>query len=68
MNPRHLHRMFAIAAACFTGAMPASALTLRCPRDSVMVGGVCTDTYEASVWQIPPSNALLLRLVQNSPI
>jgi formylglycine-generating enzyme required for sulfatase activity len=44
--------------------MPASALTPRCPRDSVKAGNVCIDKYEASVWQIPPSNALLLKLVQ----
>src|SRR5262249_27501348 len=36
----------------------------KCPPDSVKVGNVCIDTYEASVWQIPPSNTALVRLVQ----
>jgi formylglycine-generating enzyme required for sulfatase activity len=30
----------------------------------VKVGNVCIDTYEASVWQIPPSNIALVKLVQ----
>ena len=53
MNQRRLCRMIGIAAVCLAAAMPASALTLRCPRDSVKVGDVCIDKYEASVWQIP---------------
>ena len=28
--------------------------TLKCPPDSVKVGNVCVDLYEASVWQIDP--------------
>jgi formylglycine-generating enzyme required for sulfatase activity len=64
MNQRRLCRMLAIATACIAGEMPATALTLRCPPDSVNVGDVCIDTYEASIWQIPPSNALLVKRVQ----
>ena len=45
-------------------AIPVHAATLRCPPDSVKVGNVCIDTYEASVWQIPPSNTALVRKVQ----
>jgi formylglycine-generating enzyme required for sulfatase activity len=30
----------------------------------VKVGNACIDTYEASVWQIPPSNTALVKLVQ----
>jgi len=30
----------------------------RCPRDSVLVGQLCVDRYEASVWQIPSTNSL----------
>jgi len=33
---------------------PALAGTLKCPPDSVKVGNVCIDAYEASVWQIDP--------------
>ena len=39
--------------------------TLKHPPDSVKVGNVCIDTYEASVWQIPPSNTALVKLVQS---
>ena len=36
----------------------------KCPPDSVKVGNVCIDTYEASVWQIAPSNTKLVRKVE----
>ena len=64
MNQRHSYRVLGLAAACLAGALPAGALTLRCPPDSVKVGDLCVDTYEASVWQIPASNTGLVRLVQ----
>jgi len=64
MNQRRMCRALAIAVVCVAAAMPAVGLTLRCPRDSVTVGDVCIDTYEASVWQIPPANTGLVRLVQ----
>jgi len=35
-----------------------------CPRDSVAVGPTCVDKYEASVWQIPPTNTALVGKVQ----
>jgi formylglycine-generating enzyme required for sulfatase activity len=47
-----------------TWATPALAGTLKCPHDSVKVGNVCIDLYEASVWQIPPSNTSLVKQVQ----
>jgi formylglycine-generating enzyme required for sulfatase activity len=28
----------------------------QCPPDAVLVGQVCVDTYEASVWQVPAAN------------
>jgi formylglycine-generating enzyme required for sulfatase activity len=40
--------------ALLVGAAPTLAGTLKCPPDSVKVGNVCIDTYEASVWQIDP--------------
>src|SRR5262245_19035211 len=52
------------AAACLAAAVPAGARTLRCPPDSVKVGNVCIDTYEASVWQIPVTNTSLIKRVQ----
>src|SRR5262249_61801901 len=51
-------------AVCLVAAVPAGAGTLKCPPDSVKVGNVCIDTYEASVWQIPTSNTVLVKLVQ----
>jgi formylglycine-generating enzyme required for sulfatase activity len=37
---------------------------LKCPPDSVKVGNVCVDKYEASVWQIDPANRSLVNKVQ----
>src|SRR5689334_8675408 len=45
-------------------APAAHAGTLKCSPDSVKVGNVCVDKYEASVWQIPPSNTALLKKVE----
>jgi formylglycine-generating enzyme required for sulfatase activity len=52
------------AAALALGAAPARAATLRCAPDAVKVGNACVDKYEASVWQIPPSNKSLVKKVQ----
>src|SRR5262249_27012622 len=51
-------------AVCLAAAGVAEAGPLKCHPDSVKVGNVCIDTYEASVWQIPPSNTSLVKLVQ----
>jgi formylglycine-generating enzyme required for sulfatase activity len=51
-------------AVCLAVAVPAGAGTLKCPPDSVKVGNNCIDTYEASVWQIEPSNTKLVKKVQ----
>src|SRR5438552_14475630 len=45
-------------------AAPVTAGAPECPPDSVKVGNVCIDLYEASVWQIPPSNTSLVYKVQ----
>jgi formylglycine-generating enzyme required for sulfatase activity len=45
-------------------ATPLGAASDRCPPDSVRVGPVCVDKYEASVWSIPVGNARLRKLVQ----
>jgi sulfatase-modifying factor enzyme 1 len=58
-----------LAGAC-AGAMwlavPAWAKT--CPPDSVRVGAVCIDKYEASVWEIPASNKGLINKVQEGKV
>ena len=45
-------------------AAPVTAGAPECPPDSVKVGNVCIDLYEASVWQIPPSSTSLVKQVQ----
>ena len=49
-------------------AVPARAATLKCPVDSVAVGTVCVDRYEASAWQIAPSNKALVKKVQSGKV
>jgi len=41
-----------------------SVLASPCPPDSVRVGTVCVDKYEASVWSIDPANKRLINKVQ----
>jgi Sulfatase-modifying factor enzyme 1 len=46
-------------------ALSAGAGASKCPADSVKVGNVCVDLYEASVWQIDPiANPSLVKKVQ----
>jgi hypothetical protein len=52
-------------AVCLVAAVPAGAGTLKCPPDSVKVGTNCIDTYEASVWQIDPTNKSLVKKVRD---
>jgi hypothetical protein len=39
-----------------------------CPRDSVRSGTICIDTYEASVWQIPPGNTAVIAKIKNGTV
>jgi len=61
---RQTWRGITVPTACVLLAGTAWAGTLKCPPDSVKVGNTCIDTYEASVWQIPPSNTSLVKKVQ----
>src|SRR5262245_19238100 len=57
----------AVAAASYALAVapaPAGAGAAKCPPDSVQVGRVCVDKYEASVWQIPAASRSLVKKVQ----
>jgi len=65
MNQRHI---IAGAILCLAAALQANATTLRCPPDSVKVGNTCVDTYEASLWQIDPTNTTLVRKVQSGRV
>jgi hypothetical protein len=53
-----------VAAVYLACVVSAAAGTLKCPPDSLKVGNACIDLYEASVWQIAPSNTSLVRKVQ----
>jgi formylglycine-generating enzyme required for sulfatase activity len=54
-----------VAAVLAAVAGPAGAGILKkCPAESVKVGNVCVDKYEASVWQIPAANTALVKKVQ----
>jgi len=64
MNGFRRYIVLGYTAVCLVAAMPAGARTLKCPPDSVKVGNNCIDTYEASVWQIAPSNTTLVKKVQ----
>lgn len=50
------------------GLPAAPAAGKSCKADAARVGGVCVDTYEASVWEIAPANAKLIKKVQKSKI
>jgi formylglycine-generating enzyme required for sulfatase activity len=49
-------------------ALAGPAQAKKCPGDSVQVGHVCFDKYEASVWEIPAANTKLIKKVQKSKI
>ena len=49
-----------------TLALPAAAWAKKCPKDSVAVGPVCVDTYEASVWTT--TDAALVKKIQKGRI
>jgi len=51
-----------------TLADSATAGTLKCPPDSVKVGNVCIDLYEASVWQIDSAKKALVKKVQQGKV
>src|SRR5262245_24073576 len=46
------------------GLLAAPAWAKQCPKDSVPVGNLCVDTYEASVWEIPAGNNALINKVK----
>jgi len=45
------------------GLLTAPAWAKKCPKDSVPVGNLCVDTYEASVWEIPAGNTGLIKKI-----
>jgi len=64
MNTKQLMKATLVtlfSSATFT--LPHGIALAACPADSVKVGNVCVDKYEASVWEIPASNATLINKV-----
>jgi hypothetical protein len=49
-------------------AAPASFGATKCSPDSVLVGTMCVDLYEASVWEIPPAAAALIAKVKKGKV
>ena len=62
--------MMKVASAALASAvlMAGAAAAKQCPPDAVRVGAVCVDKYEASVWEITPTNTALIRKVQKGKI
>jgi len=59
--------MMLVVGAAVSGSVllvPVEAKSALCPPDSVMSGTTCMDKYEASVWRIGGSNALLIRRIR----
>jgi hypothetical protein len=63
MNALRRRRLGAIAFGAAL-ALGAPSHAGKCPPDSVAVGPVCVDKYEASVWRIPAGNGTLVGKVQ----
>lgn len=42
-----------------------ASIVLACPPSSTPSGDICVDKYEASVWEIPSTQAMLIRRVKN---
>lgn len=43
---------------------PSHGANVKCAANAVKVGSICVDKYEASVWQISPTNTALIKQVQ----
>ena len=50
------------------GSAWAAPARVRCPSDSVAVGPVCVDRYEASVWQVPEGNKKLINKIRRGEV
>lgn len=59
-----MRQSFFIAVASFALIVPLSTYAVECPPDSVAVGPICIDKYEASVWNIASTQEKLIRRVQ----
>jgi formylglycine-generating enzyme required for sulfatase activity len=62
MNMQQVRTIAAGVAVAIVGAGAAGPAAAQCPADSVRVGTVCVDKYEASVWRT--TNATLIAAIQ----
>jgi hypothetical protein len=53
-----------LVALLLTVAAPSAGATAKCPTDSVPVGAICVDAFEASVWLVPDPAARNAGLVK----
>ncbi len=53
-----------LACPALAGTPKAPKSAILCPADMVLVGSVCVDRYEASVWSVPALNTSLLARVK----
>src|SRR5262249_43010002 len=51
-----------ITTGCVAMASMALAAQTGCPPDSVAVGPICVDKYEASIWQVSPNSSLVKKI------
>ena len=59
--------VFALVALVLAAAT-ASAAKQRCASDSIAVGPLCVDRYEATVWQVPESKKALVNKIQRGEV
>lgn len=56
-------RLLTVLAAAIVGpTLDVPAAAAKCPRDSVQVGTLCLDKYEASVWEIPAGSRIVKKV------
>ncbi len=57
-----MKRFIVMFVGAFSGLLLASAALAKCGQDSVQVGPVCVDKYEASVWET--TNVALVKKIK----
>src|SRR5262245_27767085 len=62
------HALALIAISLSLALWPAAAAAVQCPPDSVGVGPLCVDKYEASVWKIKSDDTALIAAVRAGAI
>jgi hypothetical protein len=63
---RRIARALLAVGFCAAFSLPASSWARKCPADSVQVGDVCVDKYEASVWST--TDAATIKKIQRGKV